>query len=741
MALNLARVQEAVDARRRGSQNRDYTLPSRRETRAADLEVNAPISRPNNSGSQVLLRTLGLAEDFGQSVVGYAGRVKERRDKERAAQAAVDFQSGTKDEKLATKYQAYRESWYTEKAKASAAELDRLAAANVVELLADEDDPATLEDVSGVLNAAYSAALTGADGKLVEFETEEGRRAVADQMARTRARIMGEAVGIIRERQLRQHSELVSSNLINELQARFSAPPLTTLPGATTSGLEEAFDASFGKPAPAAGEAPTLPSAAQPAAAAFVTPFRGGRFRVTDAFGAPRLGGRKHNGLDMAVPAGTVVHPILPGGTVLEVDPVGKTEAGKFVKIDHGNGYVSSYSHLGRVNVVKGEAITGDTELGPAGSTGRSTGPHVHLVVRKNGKAVDPQKLFGKPAELPAGGPSGPAEQPTPPAEAGTGRPLEQLDVEDQLARFPDGVQKKEAKASLIQAYLTVAGELRRPDLLDSLWRSKKKDGSNSFSPEEINSIREARDRMATVVRIEAERAKDERYENNLESLFDQWNDGKVPTTETLVQWGREDRLPGKTVRALIEGIEADDRREEAEARAEARADRAEQREADREVEAELEADTLLIAENLRLGNLDGHNSASLRKLYENGSLGQGKAALRRWKTLNLALRQGGELIADKPEAKYWAAALAANHKPKAGSGVAASMRGGGDRAQAEAAWAAMSQMYQDLVKSGTRPPSAYLEAVAAHGNATNPQDAAKARATLIERLKAKAAE
>ena len=97
-----------------------------------------------------------------------------------------------------------------------------------------------------------------------------------------------------------------------------------------------------------------------------------------------------HNGLDIATPWG-FMPPIYAcaGGTVIRAgwDPWG---LGLHIRIDHGNGYVTIYGHMSRLDVSYGEEVSKGEVVGLMGSTGRSTGPHVHFMVQKNGVSQNP---------------------------------------------------------------------------------------------------------------------------------------------------------------------------------------------------------------------------------------------------------------------------------------------------------------------------------------------------------------
>jgi murein DD-endopeptidase MepM/ murein hydrolase activator NlpD len=67
---------------------------------------------------------------------------------------------------------------------------------------------------------------------------------------------------------------------------------------------------------------------------------------------------------------------------------------GKMVEIDHGNGLSSRYGHMSDINVKVGQTVKVGQIIGKVGSTGRSTGPHLHFETRVEGEAVDPQKFL-----------------------------------------------------------------------------------------------------------------------------------------------------------------------------------------------------------------------------------------------------------------------------------------------------------------------------------------------------------
>lgn len=101
--------------------------------------------------------------------------------------------------------------------------------------------------------------------------------------------------------------------------------------------------------------------------------------------------GRNHNGVDLCLRGGTLGAEIVSAyaGTVITAEYSG-SGYGNHVEIDHGNGYTTMYAHMESLSVSAGDIITAGTLVGHGGSTGNSTGPHLHFELRENGNAVDP---------------------------------------------------------------------------------------------------------------------------------------------------------------------------------------------------------------------------------------------------------------------------------------------------------------------------------------------------------------
>jgi murein DD-endopeptidase MepM/ murein hydrolase activator NlpD len=134
--------------------------------------------------------------------------------------------------------------------------------------------------------------------------------------------------------------------------------------------------------AAASSSAPAVASGTGVSAAGLIWPVPG---TVTSGFGW--RWGRMHEGIDIAVGSGTPV-VAAAAGTVIQAGWLGGY--GNLVVVDHGNGLATAYAHNSSLAVGVGQAVGQGEVLAYSGSTGNSSGPHVHFEVRVNGAAADP---------------------------------------------------------------------------------------------------------------------------------------------------------------------------------------------------------------------------------------------------------------------------------------------------------------------------------------------------------------
>ena len=124
----------------------------------------------------------------------------------------------------------------------------------------------------------------------------------------------------------------------------------------------------------------------EPIANSYITSSYGGR-------SDPIRGGRQfHKGIDFEANTGDPVLSVADG--VVSFAGV-RSGYGNVIEVDHGNGYVTRYAHNSRLTARVGDLVRSGQQIAKAGSTGRSTGAHVHFEVWENGRAVNPRKFLG----------------------------------------------------------------------------------------------------------------------------------------------------------------------------------------------------------------------------------------------------------------------------------------------------------------------------------------------------------
>lgn len=198
-------------------------------------------------------------------------------------------------------------------------------------------------------------------------------------------------------------AKVVEEQLLGDERTRVGAP---VEPAAGARALR----AAYGGAAPSSWNAPTMADLGQIRAvpvdaATGIDPSAGTGVswkmpldpeRISSGFGKVRVDPsphsethlRQHKGLDMTAPTGAPVAAARAGTVIRAGSSTGGF--GNVVVIDHGDGLHSYYGHLSSVDVPVGTEVAAGTHIGKVGSTGRSSGPHLHFEVRKHGVSVDP---------------------------------------------------------------------------------------------------------------------------------------------------------------------------------------------------------------------------------------------------------------------------------------------------------------------------------------------------------------
>lgn len=112
-------------------------------------------------------------------------------------------------------------------------------------------------------------------------------------------------------------------------------------------------------------------------------------YRVNPVSGVFRM----HEGLDLAAPAGTEVFAA-GSGSIIELG--NNAVFGNYIVMQHGDGWSSLYGHLSKIETTLHSTVQKGAVIGRVGSTGQSTGPHLHFELRKNGEAFDPKQYLSK---------------------------------------------------------------------------------------------------------------------------------------------------------------------------------------------------------------------------------------------------------------------------------------------------------------------------------------------------------
>jgi len=268
-----------------------------------------------------------------------------------------------------------------------------------------ERDRAVLDDslrVEAELRAARAetaeAELRTSDVRAALAADTDDRRAKRAQQAEVRQALDTRIGEFEREASALAAEE---SNLVALLAARAAvAPPettTTTTAPTTTSTTRPPTTTTTTRPGSPTTIAPSTTAAPEPAPDPTTTTTTTTAPRPTTTFVWPTPGpvtspfgwrwGRMHRGIDIGAPMG---QPIVAGGagTVFFAGVLGGY--GNLILIDHGNGIVTAYAHMTSFAVGQGARVSAGTVIGYVGSTGNSTGPHLHFEVRVGDTAVDP---------------------------------------------------------------------------------------------------------------------------------------------------------------------------------------------------------------------------------------------------------------------------------------------------------------------------------------------------------------
>lgn len=276
------------------------------------------------------------------------------------------------------------------------AELDR-SRADQERLRAEVDARIDVLEEEAAILADEDAQVTAfilAEEERIRREAEERRRAEEEARRRAEAerlRAEQEEQRLAEERRLEEERRQAEEDAAAEDEAA-TEEEADDDEGAEADADADPEDDTDGDEEPAAEPEPQpepepsgeVPSFSHPVPGGISSPYG---FRIHPIYGTSRL----HTGVDYNAPNGAPIGSAAPG-TVIFVGTF--SGYGNTVMVSHGGGYTTLYAHMSGFNTANGATVgTGDT-LGFIGSTGLSTGPHLHFEIRLNGSAIDPAPLM-----------------------------------------------------------------------------------------------------------------------------------------------------------------------------------------------------------------------------------------------------------------------------------------------------------------------------------------------------------
>ena len=281
----------------------------------------------------------------------------------------------------------------------------RRLARRLVEIY-EGDDPSTLEIMLGARSlqdaidrVEYAQAVADQDQRIVAAVTTARRSLVAArqrtrrlrdsvrsetriveyrvaQAAAVQADLQGAQSALSATRESRRHDLAVTQDSEKEWQGEANSLR------ATSTALQAQIAAAQAAPPPTSSPGAPPPSAPTPSVGGMIWPVSG---PITSPFGM--RWGSLHPGIDIGVGMGTPIHAAASGRVIVAAYSGGY---GNLIVIDHGNGLATAYAHQSIMAAGVGEQVAQGQVIGYVGSTGFSTGPHLHFEVRVNGSPVDP---------------------------------------------------------------------------------------------------------------------------------------------------------------------------------------------------------------------------------------------------------------------------------------------------------------------------------------------------------------
>lgn len=136
----------------------------------------------------------------------------------------------------------------------------------------------------------------------------------------------------------------------------------------------------------------SAPTNSLPNTNGYIFPLGNASYYVSSTFGYRDFDSSFHKGIDYAASSGTPIYAVSAGKVTYAA--YNNHGFGNYVVVDHGNGIVTSYAHMSRINVSAGQAVSAGDMIGEVGTTGDSTGNHLHFTVQFNGEYINPTNIL-----------------------------------------------------------------------------------------------------------------------------------------------------------------------------------------------------------------------------------------------------------------------------------------------------------------------------------------------------------
>ena len=349
-------------------------------------EIDALVEQKNGIDQEITLLHQEV-ENINQQIAAYALLIADKQDELDNAQERLDYLNQKNKERIRAMEEEGKLSYWSIIFRANDFSdlLDRLDMIQEINA-ADQRRLAEIAEAAQYVESAQ-LELAGEKSELEEIRVELDASEVVLEEKRAEAdKILTELIAKGDEYQaMLDESEELQDELMKEIaQAEKDLKaaeykewlatyvPPTTLPSGTD----------------------TTPSTQAPSSSGWIKPLKS--YTITSAFGMrkhPVLGyERMHNGVDMAAPAGTPIYAAKSGKVTTASYQAGG--AGNYVSINHGDGFSSIYMHMTRYIVSKGQYVQAGQVIGYVGSTGISTGNHLHFGISYKGEYVNPMRYI-----------------------------------------------------------------------------------------------------------------------------------------------------------------------------------------------------------------------------------------------------------------------------------------------------------------------------------------------------------